>query len=55
MAIDATALSDLLTEVGTNTLTQATLDAYVASLVALNQINSEVIAELNAIHSTGGL
>jgi hypothetical protein len=55
MAIDATALSNLLTEVGTNTLTQATLDAWVVSLVALNQLNGEVIHELNSIHSTGAL
>lgn len=55
MAIDATALSNLLTEVGTNTLTQATLDAWLESLVDLNQVNSEVIHELNSVHGTGDL
>lgn len=55
MAIDTTARDNLITALGSGTCNQATFDAWVESLVDLNQINSEVLHELNDVHGTGNL
>jgi len=55
MAIDATILSAAKAAIAAAAVATTEVDAYLENLVALNQLNAEVIAELNALHSTGGL
>ncbi len=48
MAIDATVLTTLKVALAAGTADNADMDAWLQSFADLNQLNSEVIAELNA-------